>query len=476
MGWIRLVENQQRVRQALLQGYVDEVVVCNTNCFDKMAGAMYELGYWQSLELVETDLEKDQDDVPNELLFRELAVLPLLRIANPHQAPAFLFQDHGVLRFLGFTIKDIREGFNQKGVKSSAGKERMRPHHRDDLYNALKAVKVKSLEAFRRAHITSLFRHKVVEGGVYAIDGTGISGTDYKLVIMQNLTAQKHFVVNWRVQGPGSELTAGKEMVEEILELAGAGAVSLLLIDGGYVDGAWLAGLKLRGIDGMVRVSEDMAIYQEMLELSRFPEHTFQLHRYTSYEQGKKALREVELALFWGLQEWDSYRESMQKAEGTEGSWPGLWGFLVREWVEEKGKKKQITWGVVSTRELPSRVSGFDQWRGRWVVENNGFRELNQGAWLEKEKWGRSEAAIKAGIYLKIGAHNCYCLLNTRLGERLAVKGLRGLQQKLWRGTPPWIMVVVGGHYGLFTAEELVTLMGVQVKETVGLKSARQPP
>jgi len=240
-----------------------------------------------------------------------------------------------------------------------------------------------------------------VEGGVYAIDGTGISGTEYKLVIMQSLTAKKRFVVNWRVQGPGSELTAGKEMVEEVLETAGPGAISLLLIDGGYVDGEWLAGLKRRGIDGMVRVHEDMAIYQEMLELSRFPEHTFQAHRYTSYEQGKKELREVELALFWGLQEWDSYRESLQQTGVAEEDRPGLWGFLVREWVEEKGEKKQIIWGVVSTRELKSRVSGFDQWRGRWGVENNGFRELNQGAWLEKEKWGRSEEAIKASIYLK---------------------------------------------------------------------------
>lgn len=440
------------MRQALLQGYVDEVVVCNTNCFDKMAGAMYKLGYWQDLESIQVALEKDDDDVPNDLLLRELAVWPLLRIANPHQAPAFLFQDHGVLRFLGFTLQNIREGFNQKGVK------------------------VASLEAFRRAHITSLFRHKVVEGGVYAIDGTGISGTEYKLVIMQSLTAKKRFVVNWRVQGPGSELTAGKEMVEEVLETAGPGAISLLLIDGGYVDGEWLAGLKRRGIDGMVRVREDMAIYQEMLELSRFPEHTFQPHRYTSYEQGKKELREVELALFWGLQEWDSYRESLQQAGVAEEDRSGLWGLLVREWVEEKGEKKQIIWGVVSTRELKSRVSGFDQWRGRWGVENNGFRELNQGAWLEKEKWGRSEQAIKTSIYLKIGAYNCYCLLNTRLGERLAVKGLRGLQQQIWRGTPPWIMVVVEGNYGLFTAEELVLLMGVQVTETLGIKSVKQPP
>ena len=48
--------------------------------------------------------------------------------------------------------------------------------------------------------------------------------------------------------------------------------------------------------------------------------------------------------------------------------------------------QRQITWGVMSTREVKSRSSGFDQWRGRWGVENNGFRALNQVTWFEKQK------------------------------------------------------------------------------------------
>jgi len=54
-----------------------------------------------SREEIEVDLEKDKDDVLNDLLWRELATLPLLRIPNPPQAPTYLFQNHGVLRFLG---------------------------------------------------------------------------------------------------------------------------------------------------------------------------------------------------------------------------------------------------------------------------------------------------------------------------------------------------------------------------------------
>ncbi len=75
----------------------------------------------------------------------------------------------------------------------------------------------------------------------YAIYGTGIAGTDDKVVIMQNLSTGKTFVVNWRVQDRGSEMAAERAMVDEIIKLAGAQALSLVLMDGAYADGAWLA-------------------------------------------------------------------------------------------------------------------------------------------------------------------------------------------------------------------------------------------
>jgi len=40
MSWIELRQNRQRVRGALREGYVDEVVACRATAFDEMAGAM----------------------------------------------------------------------------------------------------------------------------------------------------------------------------------------------------------------------------------------------------------------------------------------------------------------------------------------------------------------------------------------------------------------------------------------------------
>jgi len=467
MSWIYLHENRERVREALLNGHVDEVVTLRATAFDELASAMHTFGYWKQLEAIEVTLDKDGDDVPDGLLLRELAVLPLLRIPNPNQAPTYLFQDYGVLRFLGFTVAQIRDGFNEKGVRSPTGRERMRPHHRDTLYHALKHVQIESLSRFREAHQHALVDHELVQGGTYAVDGTGLRHSDRHVVILQQLSGSAPFIVDWRVQGPGRELAAGREMVAQLKEMIGAEGIDWLLMDGAYVDGTWLAELQQQGIGAAVRVYEEMDVFEEMRLLSQYPEHAFEPYRYVRTIQGHKEWHEVELAFCEGLTMWPSYRQAW--AELSDEPCPGLWGLLVREAREGKdGQLKQIVWGVVFTRPVDSRAAGYQLWRQRWGVENRGMRELNQGGWLESQTWGRSEAAVQTSIALKIGAHNCYCLMRTELGQEWAATGLRSLQQYLY-GAPPLVMVVADEEYMLLTVEELVTSLGVQVNSLFDL-------
>ena len=461
MSWIYLHESRERVRRALLNGYVDEVLILRATAFDELAAAMYTFGYWAQLESIKVTLDKDGDDVPDELLLRELAVMPLLRIPNPNQAPTYLFQDYGVLRFLGFTVAQIRDGFSEKGVRSPTGKARMRPHHRDTLYHALRHVEIESLARFREVHQRALVEHGLVQGGVFAVDGTGLRHSDRHVVILQQLSGAAPFIVDWRVQGPGRELAAGREMVAQLKEMIGAEQIRWLLMDGAYVDGAWLAELQQQGIGAAVRVYEEMDVCEEMQLLSQYPEYAFEPYRYVRTIQGHKEWHEVELAFGQGLKMWPSYRQAW--AERSDEPCPGLWGVLVREEREDKdGQLKQIVWGVVFTRPVDSRAAGYQLWRQRWGVENRGMRELNQGGWMESQTWGRSEAAVQTSIALKIGAHNCYCLMRTDLGQQWAATGLRSLQQYLY-GAPPLVMVVADGEYALLTAEELVTGLGVQV-------------
>jgi hypothetical protein len=264
-------------------------------------------------------------------------------------------------------------------------------------------------------------------------------------------------------------------MVERLRADLGPASIRWLLMDGAYVDGAWMAELQQQGIGAMGRIRENMQIFEEMQLLTQYPEHAYEPYRYVRTINGHKEIHQVELALFTHLKMWPSYVDAWKKQGVSEKNCPGLWGLLIRQEQQRKdGSSEQIEWGLVSVRPLHSRQEAFESWRLRWHIENRGFRELNQGGWLETQTWGRSEAAIHTSIALKMGAHNCYCLMGTELGQQWAVKGLRSLQHYLY-GAPPAVMVVVGDEYALLSAEELVTLLGVHVQSLLNL-DLRTPP
>jgi hypothetical protein len=82
------------------------------------------------------------------------------------------------------------------------------------------------------------------------------------------VSATRPIIVAWRVlSGTASE--KGKEaqvthaLIEQVLEAAGANAISLLLADALYADGPLLAWLKYRkGIDALVSLPEDRLLSQ----------------------------------------------------------------------------------------------------------------------------------------------------------------------------------------------------------------------
>jgi hypothetical protein len=176
----------------------------------------------------------------------------------------------------------------------------------------------------------ALIDHDLLTSAISLIDGTGLRGSDRHLVVMQQGGGAPPFIVNWRVQGPGKELEAGRIMEEELRQKLGAESILWLLMDGAYVDGAWLAGLQQEGIGAMVRVREDILIFREMLLLSRLPEHQFEPYRYMRTIQGRKEMREVELAFFWNLGMWASYEQAWERSDCPKEERPGLWGMMIR--------------------------------------------------------------------------------------------------------------------------------------------------
>ena len=450
MSFRLLRHNQRAVDRALMDGQYDAVVNTSTQRLDEFVGLMHATGLFDLLPLLRPPTRAG--DVPEELLLRELAVLPLLDIPNVHQAGRFLLQDPAVLRFLGFTVEQITDGFPHRGPKGEA-----RPHHRDLLYNLLGALRRDNLESFRAAWVRRFAQDRHARSGVWAIDGTGLHHR-HKLLLALALCDGEEMVGNWRVLpgNVGSELPDGREMIDELLRVLPEGQMRLLLADGMYVDGAWMRRLKQQyGVDMVVRVREDMQVFQDALQMVRADPSLWKRHTRSFTAGGTKSPRTFRIATIPSVA-WDSYGEELQ---------------VVLIWPE--GTDEEKIWALGSTLLDQDGWTIFRRYGQRWWLENRGNRELKEAYGLERDVWPESEEAAHLSVFLRLITYNLVQLYRRQAGERLAARGLRGLRQEIWQG--PEILVIVGDEFGIYHIEEFAWLCGNPPRVTMRPRGRDSP-
>jgi hypothetical protein len=435
MAWRLLRHNQRAVDRALMDGQYDLVLNTSVQRLDEFVGLMQATGLFDLLPLLIPSGRAG--DVPEELLLRELAVLPLLDIPNVHQAGRFLLQDPAVLHFLGFTVEQLRDGFPHRGRQGQA-----RPHHRDLLYNLLGVLKQEDLERFRAAWVRRFAQARPCRSSVWALDGTGVQGR-HKLLLALNLADGEELVGNWQIRPGdcGSELPGGREMVDELLSVLPAGQLRLLLVDGAYIDGGWMRRLKQEhGVDMIVRLRAEMCAYQDALQMVRADPSLWQKRKRALTAGGSKSPRRYEIATIPTVS-WESYGEELTVV-------------LIRP----EGAGEEGIWALVTTLTEVDGWEVFRKYGKRWWLENRGNRELKEAYALERALWQESPEAEHLSIFLRLITYNLIQLYRRAAGEKLAARGLRSLRQELWQG--PQVLVLVGEEFGLYHIEEFAALCG----------------
>src|SRR6266581_4433192 len=92
----------------------------------------------------------------------------------------------------------------------------------------------------QEAGVQSLYERRLVRGKVYAVDGSGL-GDDFRLVALVCVSATRPIIVAWRLLSgsaseKGQEAAVTRSLIEQVLEVAGPKAISLLLADALYAD------------------------------------------------------------------------------------------------------------------------------------------------------------------------------------------------------------------------------------------------
>jgi hypothetical protein len=387
-----------------------------------------------------------------------------------------LFREPAILLQLGWAPAQIRAGSNGRHRHPDGRQEESLPCHPDTLRDALRRVGEAAWLQGQQAGVRSLYQRPLVRGKVYAVDGSGL-GDDFRLVALVCVSATRPIIVAWRLlSGPasekGKEAAVTRQLVEQVLEVAGPQAIGLRLSDALYADGPLLAWLKYcKGIDALVSLPQDRLLYQDLQGLADGQLIDWTHHRYVRTIQGHKQLREVEVTAAGELTSWDGFTEKAASYGVPDAS---LWACLIRD-VTTAELAAEPPRALVSTRRFADGFAALQAFRPRWHIEDDTYRELKEGWGLERQRWGRDFAAALGRTTLTCLAFNTAQVYRLQAGERLASVAIRRLRRLHQRelGTAPAV-IYVAGCYGVFALEELLRLLGTAPRESL-LPAVRTP-
>lgn len=301
------------------------------------------------------------------------------------------------------------------------------------------------------------------------MDGSGL-GDELRLVALVCVSATRPIIVAWRVRScaaseKGKEAEVTHALIEQVLEVAGPNAMSLLLADALYADGPRFSWLKYRqGIDALVRLPEDRLLYQDVQGLADVHLIAWTHHRYVRTVQGHKHIREVEVTAAGDLSSWESFTEAAASAGVSDAT---LWACLIRD-VTTPEAAHEPPMALVSTRSWPHGFAALQAYRPRWHIEDDTYRELKEGWGLEKQHWGRDLAAARGRVTLTCLAFNTAQVYRLQAGQQLAAVAIRRLRRLRHPelGNAPAV-IYLAGCYGVFALEELLSLLGSPARESL---------
>jgi len=417
----------------------------------------------------EMELQRVRAGVPDELLLRTLATLPFVEQASLSGGSSVLFREPAVLLQLGWAPVQIRSGSNGRHRHPDGRQEESLPCHPDTLRDALRRVGESAWLRAQAAGVKALFQRQLVRGKIYAVDGSGL-GDDFGLVALVCVSATRPIIVAWRLlSGPasekGQEAAVTRSLIEQVLQVAGPQAISLLLADALYADGPLLAWLKYRqGIDTLVSLPEDRLLYLDLQGLADGQLIDWTHHRYLRTIGGHKQVREVEVTAVDELTSWESFIQAAARYGASDAS---LWACLIRD-VTTLELAQEPPRALVSTRRFADGFAALQAFRPRWHIEDDIFRELKEGWGLEQQRWGRDFAAALGRTTLTCLAFNTTQVYRLQAGERLAAMAIRRLRQHRQHelGSAPAVLYVAG-CYGVFALEELLEVLGSPARESL---------
>jgi len=463
MIYLPLPYNKERVTEKLKQKKYDDIFLRGRGRLDDLIAFLYQTGILALFDSIKNPMER-KPEIPREFLHYCLCLKPVVEAGSVNQLPCRLFEDTDTLQELGFTMKEIKDGFS---VKNKEGENI--PVNINAFYDELERLPEAETKRFFQGGVL-LFKDKRFlrkKEGVYALDAVDllITGTKkyenfdkvtyrkdgelikkkgYKLVFIQKVDGEDYFVVAAMLLPVNvHESTVAETLVEEALAILGTGAINILLFDRGFLSGEFFDFLEDKKIHFVCPTKDDQHLTKHMQGLHRTGEEVK-----TTLEDG---------TILSGY-------DRLIKMESCERK---INGVLILK--QEKKSRKQVKEGEefgfltslpVSYASQIERV--YSLYSRRWKIETNGNRELKQGWYLNKFP-SRTWNGISAHVFFTLFMFNTITAFKGSQGRSLTERGIISLRHKHFKPFPhDHIIGVTADEYAAtYALGEFVSLFGL---------------
>jgi len=433
-----VTEDRAAVLAALQRGECDGLLPAACGFLDDFVDFLDQDGLLQQFEQF-PDARRRRSIGP-EFFCTILLHKALFRLDSLAEIGAVLFQSPDILRRLGFNLRQVHEGFYHGSAQRPFNPEALA-----DFFNGLSPQQLCDHQRQLSAMLLQQFP-LLADAGVAVLDANtttvppghyGRSATQLKTCVLGLRGGGRLFPLLWdfTTRGPGEDgdLTQGKRLLATAQAAWGAGAIHRLIVDRGFIDGAWISALKADGIDTIIGLRNDMDLYQDMLGLCQLDDAEWITAPPPQLPEGP--LPQRTLCPLTDLNTWEACTVPLQ-------------GLVIRDTYPDR-----VQYQCLVTTDLKLTPHELHRYaRDRWSIEES-FMDLTR-YWHLDQLGSCRPAVARAQIHFLFLA---YTLLHLYAREAAEQERTPPRRPRLLPGRE--ITAYFGNHYAILLPSQLVTII-----------------
>jgi hypothetical protein len=365
--WRFITHDPEQILQGLREAEFEHLYPASPTLFDRFLSYLEVIGVRETLDTFPDP--RQRRSIPVRFFTQTLLVRPLCAVSSLAQLGPVLSASPEILHLLGFNAHQIEHGFRANANQ--------RPFDEETLANFAARIRAQDclqhgLEVLARviaAHPQYFAGATVIvdSKGIYAPAGKAnpqgerLAKVELKVCTLSLVVEGEALpLVGLFAAAEEGEVTLGKALLEAALPLLQPAGVTTLLLDAGYLDGAWQASLHREGgLRVGIRIREDMHLHADALGATRSKD-VLRPHAPSPWQLAPSPKRkgkprpQRQVALVRGLESWESAGEPVD-------------ALVIRDTYPDGTVDEWVVAFFGNTEEDPLVLLG--EWRTRWCIE-----------------------------------------------------------------------------------------------------------